>query len=1078
MLDIFPLPLFPVGSLASSVVTTVWVGVFVVAFFNLRLGWVLSGLVVPGYLVPLMLAKPWAAAIVVGEGMLTYFLVWLFSEYGSRFGAWSNFFGRDRFFALFIASIVVRLTLDGWLLPVAGEYFNSHYGYPFDYRNNLHSFGLIIVALFANQFWKTGFLRGLIPQIVTIGLTYLIVRYGLMELTNFNVGSLSYAYEDIASSMLASPKAYIILIIAAMLASRMNLRYGWDFNGILIPALLALQWYQPEKILTSFVEAFLILGLAHLVLRLPVFQQVTMEGARKLLLFFNISFLYKLLLGYGFLWLAPELKVSDYYGFGYLLPTLIAIKMHDKNIAARLTRSTLQTSLVAAGVASVIGFSLTLLPQLWTFPLPGKEVPLTAYPAMINRPLMDVVRDDKIGLYRKREANSVANPLPQELDAFAEGVAALLDHARHPDPAKLTHGRAVLARVNYEVFMVEGRYLYLREREPRRGWGLYAIDTRSDNRLLVEVPAPLDEVGTVEAGVSLFARMQARTLAIAGSARKTNADGSADVLTNPQTMLATFHRQAGRRDVLQVRGHVGSGLRTAALGSAQPDNLESVSSLWISGQVPSGLNLKQLKIAIGELSVQWGAAPSHNLLREQTRGAFAELTLSRSDVREVLLRQVGAGYELPLRAAEQSIEGYLQQWLLQTKGEIADTGSGLYVTPRLEELLFLDQEVLAPLLKLAANAPAGADWTPEGLRELSYLNGMAGVLGYEIIRYRHARTAQDYLILAEKSSTSGRRYWGTYAFRVGPAAGYLVQVPRPGYELQSFEYGVSLFERLRARALLIAGASPAANMDGSADVTHSQSGANVFNLVSQVVLRDTGSAPMMAVQSRAFGVRTDGPVARADVLLAFADGTIAPQQASILGLGLVQTLEQSGHALQFVDGGASTAGYEVGQQFQSLYLEQTQNKEFAIAWVSPLARAAYRQQQEKRPLEAQFQSLRIATREVDMRRDYVGLPVAGPVSRALLDEVQRYLASEDMIALARLTQPGREFVLERLVDRDTQQALLALRERQSGRLLLIARLGASPAARHMVASNSSSEVFNRFQDSRAAMLVFDKRSRP
>ena len=49
----FPIELFPPGALSASVITTVWVGVFVVAFFNLRFGWVLSGLVVPGYLAPL-----------------------------------------------------------------------------------------------------------------------------------------------------------------------------------------------------------------------------------------------------------------------------------------------------------------------------------------------------------------------------------------------------------------------------------------------------------------------------------------------------------------------------------------------------------------------------------------------------------------------------------------------------------------------------------------------------------------------------------------------------------------------------------------------------------------------------------------------------------------------------------------------------------------------------------------------------------------------------------------------------------------------------------------------------------------
>ncbi|NNF45522.1 MAG: hypothetical protein HKN69_02015, partial [Desulfofustis sp.] len=54
----FILPIFPAHGLASSVVTTVWIGVWVSCFFNLRLGWVMSGMVVPGYLVPLILVKP------------------------------------------------------------------------------------------------------------------------------------------------------------------------------------------------------------------------------------------------------------------------------------------------------------------------------------------------------------------------------------------------------------------------------------------------------------------------------------------------------------------------------------------------------------------------------------------------------------------------------------------------------------------------------------------------------------------------------------------------------------------------------------------------------------------------------------------------------------------------------------------------------------------------------------------------------------------------------------------------------------------------------------------------------------
>ena len=117
VLDFWPIPIFPEGALASSVITCVWVGIAVTAFFNLRFGWTLSGVVVPGYLVPLLISKPWAAAAIYIEALVAYMLVRLISERLSRAGLWSSFFGRDRFFALILASVAARMTFDLWLLP-------------------------------------------------------------------------------------------------------------------------------------------------------------------------------------------------------------------------------------------------------------------------------------------------------------------------------------------------------------------------------------------------------------------------------------------------------------------------------------------------------------------------------------------------------------------------------------------------------------------------------------------------------------------------------------------------------------------------------------------------------------------------------------------------------------------------------------------------------------------------------------------------------------------------------------------------------------------------------------------------
>ena len=241
-----------------------------------------------------------------------------------------------------------------------------------DFRNDFHSFGLLIVALTANLFWKPGFKRGIISLAVPIGVTFLIVRYLLAEFTNFSISNLSYAYEDIAISMLASPKAYIILITTAFIASHMNLKYGWEYNGIMIPSLLALVWYEPLKIIASVFEAMAVLIIASMVLRLPFFKKITMEGARKISLFASMSFLYKFLISYLFLWIAPEKNISDFYGFGYLLTTFMALKMHEKRITAMMIRTTLQTSFLSVVLASLVGFSLTFIPKPhWKSVLPG-----------------------------------------------------------------------------------------------------------------------------------------------------------------------------------------------------------------------------------------------------------------------------------------------------------------------------------------------------------------------------------------------------------------------------------------------------------------------------------------------------------------------------------------------------------------------------------------------------------------------------------------------------------------------------------------------------------------------------------
>lgn len=500
----FPLPIFPEGGLASSVITTVWVGVFVLCFFNLRFGWVLSGLVVPGYLVPLLIVKPMAAAVILAEAILAYLLVWLFSEKLSR-GRYPSLFGRDRFMGLILASILVRLIMDGLVLPEAAEWLEQSFDRRFDWQDNLQSFGLVIISLLANQFWKPGLGRGLGAAIVTIGLTFVLVRYGLMELTNFRISGVSYLYEGLASSILASPKAYIILTLTAMFASHMNVRYGWDFSGILIPALIALQWYQPTKIVTSFAEAIVIYCVARLILKLPVMANVTLEGARKLLLFFNISFAWKMALGWFVVWQGLEVKTTDFYGFGYLLSTLIAIKAHDKDIFPRLARSTLQVSLMGAVAGNIVGFSLSAATAQGMALLSGtQQTPQTDDRWQAARLVVAAVGDAHI-----RKARDEARPLSEEA-ARMLGDAIELFEAGPPATGPVFD----LGANGWRVRRLEDG-LFAIARSDGAGHELLLFDPLAARDLAIILPDPTEAPGLAAAALELRRIERARWLVIA-----------------------------------------------------------------------------------------------------------------------------------------------------------------------------------------------------------------------------------------------------------------------------------------------------------------------------------------------------------------------------------------------------------------------------------------------------------------------------------------------------------------------------------------------------------------------------------
>jgi hypothetical protein len=150
------------------------------------------------------------------------------------------------------------------------------------------------------------------------------------------------ANESVSLSFLETPHAYIILALGAVLAARDNVLYGWDYNGILVPALLAVAWYEPTKLLTTVVEALLVLVLSKALAQSRPFRSILMVGSRRMLLAYGVGFAVKWVLGFGVLRVAPNLQAIDYFGFGYLLPSLLAVKMWNTDKIGRVLLPTLQ----------------------------------------------------------------------------------------------------------------------------------------------------------------------------------------------------------------------------------------------------------------------------------------------------------------------------------------------------------------------------------------------------------------------------------------------------------------------------------------------------------------------------------------------------------------------------------------------------------------------------------------------------------------------------------------------------------------------------------------------------------------
>lgn len=408
--------------------TAVLVGLLVAWIWTESYGGVFAGFAVPGYLAAIALVAPSAASTIVIEAVLTYGVVRLLGDGLPMTGLTGRVFGRERFLLFVVASVPIRLIVEGLASGGLGAALGPFVPGADDL--GFYGVGLVLVPLTANTFWKLGLSRGVLQVAGTTGVTALVMAFAVMPLLQLDLSSFLLTLENISADFLAAPKVTVVLLSTAVVATWTAERYGWNAGGLLVPSLLALLVFGPVKLLTTVVEIILLMALYSVVTSLPGVRRLPLVGPRRLVAMYMLAWLLKVSLAWTGLQLELPVAAWDLYGFGYLLSSLVAVRCLDLRPPGRV--------LVPMGVNLAVGASLGLGAAVvlgWVLPGPQARA-LVVDPRIARIELAGdvvveagMVREDP-GLSQDRSALSslrryLVGGVPGERLARADGTECL-----------------------------------------------------------------------------------------------------------------------------------------------------------------------------------------------------------------------------------------------------------------------------------------------------------------------------------------------------------------------------------------------------------------------------------------------------------------------------------------------------------------------------------------------------------------------------------------------------------------------------------------------------------------------------
>ncbi len=961
--------LLPPHGLDQSMSLAVLVGVLFLHAMTETYGWVFVGLVVPGYLASVICIAPQAAVAVSIEALLTYGLAAVLSNGLSITGVWSRFFGRDRFFLIVLASVFVRQTCELWLLPAGLRWIDESFGTTLLLDSQYSSIGLVLVPLTANVLWKVGLVKGGKQLAIPTLLTLAVLKLVLLPYTNLSYSSLALTFEDVALDFLGSPKAYIILLVTGYLASRFNLLYGWDYNGILVPSLLALTWFEPLRLLSTVGDCLLQFMVAKLVLSLPGIRSVNLEGPRKTTFVFLIAFLLKYAAGWGLMVPLPGLRVTDLFGFGYILPTLLAVKMLQKKTIGRVLLPALMSSFLGFAAASVIGFFL----DLWVPPLPPPPSVLTAN--LVPVPTAVLLRDAEavtaLASTRTRRDATGSAPLEVMFGARARYAALWasldrwLDDGQDRIPFDL---RGQLAPLGLSLRRID---IALQERptyalfdasEPlseRKGWDIAVLRVGAAGSVL-EVPRPWSERAASEASADLCATIDCSVILLSGADTALSGVTSGDATHSESSAFSIAHAALSERTIVQ--------LRVAPPGRG--------AELFMRTEVPDAVS--QMLAWAGASAVGW-RMPPETPLQWNALQRFALLSVPEARLHERALSDQPAVADLPDLEAT-----------LQARYAVQDDRGTEYALSE-SELVYLGEEVVPRWLEAAVSPQEHA----QELAQLATEN--LGLKAYRL------PSDHAWLVIDPGDARGGL----SMLIREGRAREIALAVPRPQRELGTWEIGLAWWRESQARLLLIGGApssSDPASLQGSSQVPIAIRAAYLG--MQRHARQDPGAAVLVVRGLAAWRALPDDVIIglRRQLLFDEHEPTALRELLSPTG-----GLSSVGAETRIVDGSPELVGLG-GEHDPIVRLADTLGGRAAVLWVASRVRDRYRMRTPEEVSESYpfLTGTRSAASAADLLlanlRAPVGLPPE-PLSKqvaALELRLRRYSVSHNMHALRTL----------------------------------------------------------------------------